>query len=309
MAEIPLWPERKWGKEHAFIGLLILGLAAFAVLAIWDLHNYLHLAGYFTLIKLKLPAQTKADPDRQMLLGAVFSALNIYRTSRLVLLFSLVVGLVAGLAVVILVARYFLSFRRAEKDLLNAFFALAESIEERDTATGRHCADVGSLAAKLGRRFGMSSVELFYLTLGAQLHDLGKISVPDAILLKPGPLSEVEQVLMRSHAQMGANILGHIHRFAKASEIVHHHHERFDGTGYPDGLAGKEIPLGARIVAVADAFLAMTHNRPYRQAISSLDALKELEREAGHQFDPEVVKYMQSLIPVTEEDPLVQEVW
>jgi HD-GYP domain-containing protein (c-di-GMP phosphodiesterase class II) len=126
------------------------------------------------------------------------------------------------------------------------------------------------------------------LTRGAYLHDIGKLGIPDAVLLKPGPLTTDEQKLMQQHAQIGFDIVKDILFLANAAEIVLAHHERFDGGGYPRGLKGEEIPLGARIFAVADAFDAITSDRPYRRA-SSFDVARDMiRREVGQQFDPEV---------------------
>jgi HD-GYP domain-containing protein (c-di-GMP phosphodiesterase class II) len=135
------------------------------------------------------------------------------------------------------------------------------------------------------------------LVLGALLHDIGKLAVSDAILEKPGPLTEEEWAVVKRHSDVGARMIEPIEVLSGAVPVVRHHHERYDGTGYPDGLEGEEIPLAARIVAAVDAFDVMIRGRPYRQRRTQAEALEELSREAGHQFDTLVVN---ALIKVKE---------
>ena len=125
--------------------------------------------------------------------------------------------------------------------------------------------------------------------LVGRLHDVGKVAIPDAVLQKPGRLTENEWVLMRAHAAVGADVVRRLPALRVLAPLIHAHHEKWDGSGYPDGLTGEEIPLGARIVAVADAYGAMTTDRPYRPACTPAAALAELRRCAGTQFDPDVV--------------------
>ncbi len=138
---------------------------------------------------------------------------------------------------------------------------------------------------------GVSSADVETLSRAAPLHDIGKIGVPDHILLKPGKLSTEEFELMKRHSSIGAKILagGHSELIQMAAEIAHHHHERWDGSGYPVGLRGDSIPLPARVVALADVFDALSHDRPYRKAWPLADVLKEIQRQAGHHFDPDLV--------------------
>jgi HD-GYP domain-containing protein (c-di-GMP phosphodiesterase class II) len=165
---------------------------------------------------------------------------------------------------------------------------LAVTAELRDDATGKHCFRVGRLAMLLGRRAGLPEGELAALDLAARLHDIGKIVIPDAILLKPGPLDATETHLMRSHTVIGADILAGSALPAAdgARAIARHHHERWDGSGYPDGLAGEAIPLAARVAALADVYDALTHDRPYKRAWPHGDAVAYIAGVRGTQFDP-----------------------
>jgi len=152
---------------------------------------------------------------------------------------------------------------------------------------------------------GFNEEELEALVQGALLHDLGKLGVADAILEKPGPLTEEEWVVVKRHSEIGAKMIEPLESLSGAVPVVRHHHERPDGTGYPDGLEGEQIPLAARIVAVADAYDVMLRGRLYRpkrlRAKSSpAEALEELEREAGSQFDPRVVEALRRVL----EDPM-----
>ena len=132
--------------------------------------------------------------------------------------------------------------------------------------------------------------------LGAILHDVGKIGVPDAILLKPGPLTEAETEAMRAHPEIGTKLLSGIDFLQPALPVVRHHHERWDGTGYPEGLRGEDIPVEARIVALCDAFDAMTSDRPYRPAVSIDAACREINACAGSHFDPELTTLLLAIV-------------
>jgi putative nucleotidyltransferase with HDIG domain len=144
---------------------------------------------------------------------------------------------------------------------------------------------VALYSLKIAADLGVSEAELKTLSMGAWLHDIGKLAIPDSILLKPGALSEDEWRVMRSHAQLGYNLVKEIPFLAEAAEIVLAHHERCDGSGYPRGLKGMEIPLGARIFAVADTVDAMTSDRPYRPAFSFSEARDEIHRWRGVRYD------------------------
>ena len=164
--------------------------------------------------------------------------------------------------------------------------------EYRDDDTGEHTWRVGHTAAKLAEALGMSKLEVSLMLRASRLHDVGKIAIPDEILLKPGKLTPEEFDQMKAHTTIGASILtgGRSQILLLAEEIALTHHERWDGSGYPNGLAGEAIPLSSRIVAVADVFDALISERPYKKAWSHVEAIAEIERQSGKQFDPRVVE-------------------
>lgn len=181
-----------------------------------------------------------------------------------------------------------LSEERADV-LFKAIKALAAAIDAKSHYTGRHSARMAEICVEIGKEFKLSDNTLNALELSAYIHDVGKIGTPDAILAKPGKLTEEEWADVLKHPAMGAGFLAGIDELSEIAAIIRHHHEHLDGTGYPDGLKGDAIPFLSRILAVADAFEAMTSDRPYRSAISRNDAMDELKRNSGKQFDPNVV--------------------
>jgi HD-GYP domain-containing protein (c-di-GMP phosphodiesterase class II) len=168
--------------------------------------------------------------------------------------------------------------------------ALSHAIEARDPYTRGHSARVSMIAEVIARRLGWRGTRLVALRLGGQLHDVGKLNLDGAVLNKPGPLDEREQGEVRRHPLAGARLIRPFHYLRPALPYVLFHHERWDGTGYPSGRAREQIPPGARILAVADAFDAMISNRPYRPALPVTSALAEVRECAGSQFDPAVVR-------------------
>jgi HD-GYP domain-containing protein (c-di-GMP phosphodiesterase class II) len=171
---------------------------------------------------------------------------------------------------------------------------LADTLGLRDTETRDHCTRVVELSHLLGRHLGLSDEELRELGYAARVHDIGKVGVPDAVLYKPGPLDELEAELLREHSGWGADLVQRIPGLERVADIVRHHHERFDGNGYPDGLTAEETPLESRILAVADAYVAMNEDRPYRIALTPEGVAGELSAGRGRQFDPAVLDALEA---------------
>jgi putative nucleotidyltransferase with HDIG domain len=172
--------------------------------------------------------------------------------------------------------------------------ALARAIDARDPYTYGHSARVARLSFEIAREMGLQPDELVALGRAALLHDIGKIGVEDRVLRKPGPLTKREVIAMRAHPVIGYEMLKGLHFLESSLTGIRHHHEHWDGTGYPDGLRGKDIPLAVRILTVADALDALTSDRPYRTARSFLAAVATIEAGAGVQFDPAVIRALLS---------------
>ncbi len=173
--------------------------------------------------------------------------------------------------------------------------ALGDALDLKDAETEGHSKRVTAFTIAIARAMGLPQERVRVIARGAFLHDVGKMAIPDAILRKPGRLSPEEQAIMQQHAQLGYQMLRKIPFLHEAADIVYSHQERYDGTGYPRGLKADQIPLGARIFAIADTFDAMTSDRPYRAAQSVSSGRREIEHQAGKQFDPEIVKVFHSI--------------
>jgi ribonuclease P protein subunit RPR2 len=205
--------------------------------------------------------------------------------------------------------RHLLEVERAQRAALEAAYrdtvvALANALESKDTGTGRHSQRVQRYALVLASLRAPELLDNAGAEYGFLLHDVGKIGIPDNVLQKPGPLDARERRLMQTHTVVGAQLLGGVAFLRGTStEIVRSHHERWDGGGYPDGLSAEEIPLGARVFAVADALDAMTTNRPYRQALPWQHAVAQIVAESGKQFDPAVVDAF------TSREATLREIW
>jgi putative two-component system response regulator len=174
--------------------------------------------------------------------------------------------------------------------------ALANAVEAKDSTTEEHCQRLAGLAHELGMKVGLQPAALKGLIFGALLHDIGKIGISDAILKKPDPLTPEERRTMRLHPIIGERICEPLATATQFAPIIRHHHERWDGRGYPDGLRAEAIPVGARIVGLVDAYDAIIHDRPYRPARDIHSAMAEIRREAGGQFDPELVRLFLPLL-------------
>lgn len=197
-------------------------------------------------------------------------------------------------------------YRRLKDAFLHTAEALAEAVNSRDPYTGGHVRRVVDFSLKLAESLDLSDKEKEDLRLAAILHDIGKIGIEDAILRKSGALSDEEESLMRKHPEIGARILSFVEEMQDVIPGVHHHHERFDGDGYPEGLRGEDIPLQARIIAIADAFDALTTDRPYRKAMDKKSALEKLYRDEGIHFDPFLLKLFSKSIKVITQAPDVR---
>lgn len=178
----------------------------------------------------------------------------------------------------------------------DAIKALAQAIEEKDHYTGGHCERMVAYAEAMAKELALSEDATKTLRYVALLHDVGKIGIPEGILNKAGRLSEEEFAVMKTHPEKGAEIVRRISSLAPVADLIYCHQERYDGLGYPAGLAGREIPLEARIVAVLDAFDAMTSDRPYRKSLPTETAVQELRRYSNIQFDPDIVEVFANLV-------------
>ena len=196
------------------------------------------------------------------------------------------------------------SFHLARDDM-QEMMSLARSVEEKDQTTEGHCTRIERLAVLTGERLGLPGKHLIDVSFGAYLHDIGKVRVPDEVLNKAGSLTDEEWNEMRRHTDYGAEMLREKEFLDGAAEIVRAHHERYDGAGYPRGLKGEEIPIGARVVAVVDSFDAITSARPYQKAQAKRKAIDELKRNSGTQFDPRVVRAFLEVIGDNDEEAAV----
>ena len=174
-----------------------------------------------------------------------------------------------------------------ERHLANVLLA---AVAERDPHLGAHACDVAEAVTIAAQRLGLRGARVRQVRLAAELHDVGKLAIPERILNKPGPLDDDEWRIMQSHAEIGGRILGCVKALAPAAALVRAHHERHDGTGYPLGLSGESIPMGSRIIAVCDAYDAMTTQRVYNRPVAPVVAIQRLRDAAGTQFDPMVVE-------------------
>ncbi len=197
--------------------------------------------------------------------------------------------------------------RDAAKTIEGQNESLVAAVDARDAYTDGHSRRVQQIAVHVGRELGLDGAELESLSFAALFHDVGKLAVPDSVLLKNGPLQGEEWWVIRRHAAEGERIIGHLGFLADATPAIRHHHEHFDGSGYPDGLKGEAIPLGARIIHVADAFDSMSSDRVYRNALSAQDAVDELRRETGLQFCPRCVAAFETVLASGALDELLLE--
>lgn len=198
-------------------------------------------------------------------------------------------------------------YEELEDGFLQTVLALANAMDVRDNYTHDHSQRISLLTKKTGKAMGYNPKELENLTLASLLHDIGKIGVPDDVLLKPSDLTKEEYEIIKNHPALGANIISPVKKLSAVAPIIKHHQEKWDGTGYPDGLKGEEIPSGARILMVVDSYIAITDNRVYRDARSHKEAVAELRLLADKQYDPEVVEvFIQVIEKELKKSPALQ---
>jgi HD-GYP domain-containing protein (c-di-GMP phosphodiesterase class II) len=180
---------------------------------------------------------------------------------------------------------------------------LVDALDRRDGYTARHAEEVVELVHRVGERLGLDDLELAECELAGRLHDVGKIGVPDTILQKPGPLDAAEWEVMKRHSRWSAEMIRAVPGLERVADVVLHHHERFDGSGYPEGLAGEQIPLCSRVLAACDAYEAMLADRPYRRALTEDEARALIRAGAGEHFDPGAVAALLDVTSATMERP------
>lgn len=265
-----------------------------------------HSEWVFTLIVIAISSQwgTRLGLTAALLSAIEYGFISYYQTGVITDAFILA-GLFAVSAIIIgalvkhreaaLVARARMA-DELEKTSAATLVSLSRALDARDQDTEGHSERVSALAEEIGREIGLEETDLRSLRLSALLHDIGKIGVPDAILRKPGPLDEQEWMVIRKHPQIGYDILQNIPFLNPALDAILHHHEKYNGKGYPAGISGDAISLPARILAVVDVYDALTSHRPYRPAFPPEKALEMIRDEAGQQFDPEVVQALVSIL-------------
>ena len=195
--------------------------------------------------------------------------------------------------------RFFNLLKRLDKEYIEAIHVLIDVSEARDPYTMKHSVKVTNYAVYLAEKLKLPKEEVERIRLASMLHDIGKIGIKTSVLMKPSPLTKEEFTEIKQHPQLGVEIIKPIKFMSALIPIIKHHHENYDGTGYPDGLKGKEIPSTARILAVADAYDALTSDRAYRKAYSSREALKIMEKESGKKFDPQILKIFALCLGIT----------
>ena len=195
------------------------------------------------------------------------------------------------------------TYSRLQRAIFQGLRGLANALEAKDPYTEGHSTRVAGLARELALRIGFGRPAAETVALAALLHDIGKIGVPESILRKPGSLTDAEWEIMRRHPVTGAQIVSPLEFFDDGAVIVRHHHERLDGSGYPDGLTGEGIPLGARIVAVADVYDALTSGRPHRAGLAPAEATRVLQREGGRTLDSHLVALLVKILAAAPATP------
>ncbi len=304
--------RRKWYNGTFNVGTLVLTTAgaAFVYETIAGSNDDLLLSAqnvlgvlsagvtYFT-INTGLVATVAALRERRNLWQTWMSLLEVtageYATLILLAILMAVAANYRGWALLLLIPPFIIVYHSLQTSqelrvqTIDAVQALADVVDNRDPYTFEHSRRVAEYAECMARELGLPAEEIEVISLSARVHDLGKVGINDNVLQKPGKFTEEEHLTMQQHVRIGAEILERFPRYREGRDIVLYHHERYDGEGYLEGLRGDEVPIGSRIVAVADAYDAMTTDRPHRKALSHEIAVDELKRCSGSQFDPVVV--------------------
>ena len=207
-----------------------------------------------------------------------------------------------GLAPLVLVHLSFRSYLKIREEARKTFEKVVELLEERDPYTGEHSNEVAELAEAIAQELGLRGSEVEMIKAVARVHDIGKIAVPDRILLKPGKLDPEEWEIMKRHPVIGADLLKGLEVYGRYADVVRYEHEHWDGSGYPEGLKGEEIPMAARIIAAADVYHALISDRPYRPAYPKEKALDIIRNMAGKVLDPKVVEALLRALERQEEE-------
>ena len=254
----------------------------------------------YAALNLSLVATVVGLSERKRFLHTFVSHVRDFNLQYLVLcvlalllavLYSLSVWhMLLALVPLVLVHVSFRGYQRLQTETRKTFERISSILDERDHDTAVHSSAVATLAAQIGQELDLPERELEKLDVAARVHDIGKVGVPDAILLKPGPLSPEEWTVMKRHSVLSAELIAGLEIYAPVADAVRHEHEHWDGTGYPDGLPGETIPLLSRIIAAADVYCALSVDRPYRKALNSAEAKRTITEVAGKVLDPGVVE-------------------
>lgn len=209
---------------------------------------------------------------------------------------SVGLGIAAIIAAACIYFSYFALPKQMERAYKDALYTLAAAVETKDSGTIGHARRVADYAVAVASSLGVSKNELRIIEYAALLRDIGKVNVPHALLNKTGPLTDEEWIIMKSHSTLGAEMVSTVPFLADTADLILHHHENWDGSGYPEGLRGEEIPLGSRILAIATDYDAMVSNRPYHQAMQPEQALEIIKNDIGIKYDPKVAEVFLNFI-------------
>ncbi|TFH08447.1 MAG: HD-GYP domain-containing protein [Candidatus Atribacteria bacterium] len=298
LAGLLLQALQRQSLDVAAISDFGLAIAAFGV---YFVANLSFVIGIVTLTESKTFIASLADSIRQF-----FVQYLVLCVSALLLaaLYSISVWhVLLALFPLTLVHVSFRGYVKLQTEARNTFERISQLLDARDHYTAVHSMEVAELAVKIGREMGLGQREIEQIDVAARVHDIGKVAVPDSILLKPGKLSEEEWVKMREHPVISAELIAGIEIYSPVAKAVRHEHERWNGTGYPDGLKGEEIPLLARIIAAADIYNALSTDRPYRKAFNEEETIRLIQEMAEAELDPAVAA---ALLRVIEAMPAEQ---